>query len=146
MGGFRVHGTGKAGWIFLIAFFKFSTFFGIRMFRIGWLLVGFWLMLGKLGAKGKDFFATDLKISTFFGLGHVPDRIGYWWGIFGASFAQRREDAKIFYWMPEKAEGQLWSCPLLLGGFAPLRESFRFGFGKEDVVSCSLIPLFTDSA
>jgi hypothetical protein len=38
--------------------FKKCTFFGIQMFRIGWLLVGFLLMLGKLGTKGEDFLVV----------------------------------------------------------------------------------------
>jgi hypothetical protein len=31
------------------------------MFRFGWLLVGFLLMLGKLGVKGKDFLLNGFE-------------------------------------------------------------------------------------
>jgi hypothetical protein len=41
--------------VFSWANFEKCTFFWIRMFRIGWLLVGFLLILGKLGVEGKDF-------------------------------------------------------------------------------------------
>jgi hypothetical protein len=66
--------------IFSWANFEKCTLSGIRMFRIGWLLVGFLLMLGKLGAKGKDFFATDLKISTIFKV------LGFWSWVLGLGF------------------------------------------------------------
>jgi hypothetical protein len=107
---------------------------------------GFGVRGEGLGAQQVEFFGYQIFIFPRFLDSDVPDRIGWWWGILGSSFAQRREDAKVFSWMPEKAECQSWPGPLMLGGFAPLRESFRCGFGKEDVVSCSLIPIITDSA
>jgi hypothetical protein len=47
--------------IFSWANFEKCTFFWIRMFRIGWLLVGFLLILGKLGVKGKDFLLNGIE-------------------------------------------------------------------------------------
>jgi hypothetical protein len=47
--------------IFSWANYKKCTFFWIRMFRFGWLLVGFLLMLGKLGVKGKDFLLNGFE-------------------------------------------------------------------------------------
>jgi hypothetical protein len=50
-------------------------------YRIGcWR--GFWVMLGELGVKGKGFCSTKVQISIYFlCIGHVPDRIGCWWGV-----------------------------------------------------------------
>jgi hypothetical protein len=69
----RVQGTGdreSERWIFCPAVFDFSTFFGIRMFRIGWLLVGFSLEFGEAGREGVSFFAQRNCNSPrkFFGL------------------------------------------------------------------------------
>jgi hypothetical protein len=41
---------------------------------------GFFLMLGKMGVKGKGFCSTESKISTKVFDWHVPDRIGCWRG------------------------------------------------------------------
>jgi hypothetical protein len=63
-----------------------------------------------------------------------------------ASFALRREDAKVFF-LDVCTGGMaimvLRSSPWRLCAFA---RNFSLGFGKDDVVSCSLIPIFADSA
>jgi hypothetical protein len=58
---------GGMGWIFLSSNFQFfPRFFGIGCFVSARLLVGFLLVLGKLGVRGKTFCSTEMQISTNF--------------------------------------------------------------------------------
>jgi hypothetical protein len=81
--GFQVFGFGKRRVDFRGQISKNARFWDSDVpYRIGcWR--GFWVMLGELGVKERCFCSTELQIFTFSFVGHVPDRIGYWWGIFG---------------------------------------------------------------
>jgi hypothetical protein len=82
--------------------FEKCTFFWNRMFRIEWLLVGFFVDTGEDGSEGEGFFAQRIcKSPRFFGLVDVPYWIGCWWGDFGIKFRAktRRRKELYFDWM-----------------------------------------------
>jgi hypothetical protein len=63
-GGTVVGGQWPTGRFFVQRFSIFPRFLGFLCSGSDRLLVGFLLILGKLGARGEDFFATELQIST----------------------------------------------------------------------------------
>jgi hypothetical protein len=80
--GFQVFGFGKRRVDFRGQISKNARFWDWDVpYRIGcWR--GFFLMLGKLGVKGRCFCSTELQISTFSFCWACSGLDSCWWGIF----------------------------------------------------------------